>query len=127
MQKAKKTTFLHISPVLASSNVQRDVDWYEQKLGFTNVYDSTRYQDGPMDYAVVGREGLYMHLQFQYPKDMISSDVKFEVKDIEPLIEEFIGKGILDIGRVQRKTPWGTTEFGIKDLSGNRITFLEDL
>ncbi len=126
-QDSKQTTFLHVSPVLASADVQKDVDWYKEKLGFTNVYDSTRYQDGPMDYAVVGRQGLYLHLQFQFPQDMISTDVKFEVKNIEPLIEEFVGKGILTVEKVHKKTPWNTTEFGIKDPSGNRITFLEDL
>lgn len=125
--QSDKTSFLHVSPVLASSNVQRDVAWYKEKLGFTNVYDSTRYQEGPMNYAVVGRQGLYLHLQFQYPKDMISTDVKFEVKNIEPLIEELIDKGILIIEKVHQKTPWNTTEFGLKDPSGNRITFLEDL
>ena len=127
MPNSSPTKFLHVSPVLASSDVQRDVNWYAEKLGFVNVYDSTRYQEGPMNYAVIGRQGLYLHLQFQYPKDMISSDVKFEVKNIEPLIEEFVGKGLLDLERVQRKTPWNTTEFGVKDPSGNRITFLEDL
>lgn len=127
IQDSKQTTFLHLSPVLASANVERDVDWYKEKLGFTNVYDSTRYQDGPMDYAVIGRQGLYLHLQFQFPKDMTSTDVKFEVKNIGPLIEELVGKGILTLEKVQKKTPWNTTEFGIKDPSGNRITFLEDL
>ena len=126
-QDSDQTTFLHVSPVLASSSVQRDVDWYTEKLGFTNVYDSTRYQDGPMDYAVIGRQGLYLHLQFQYPKDMVSTDVKFEVKNIDPLITEFVEKGILRMDKVHKKTPWNTTEFGIKDPSGNRITFLEDL
>ncbi len=37
-----KTQFLHLSPVLASSDVARDIQWYEQKLGFKNVFDSTR-------------------------------------------------------------------------------------
>ena len=127
MEDAKKTTFLHVSPVLASADVPRDVSWYEKQLGFRNVYDSTRYQEGPMDYAVVGRQNLYLHLQFQYPQDMTSADIKFEVRHIEPLIEEFVSKGILDQNQVNRKTPWNTIEFGIKDPSGNRITFLEDL
>ena len=79
----EKTKFLSISPVLASANVASDVEWYENKLGFKNVYDSTHYQDGVMDYAVIGREKLFMHLQFQFPKDMINADIKFQVKNIE--------------------------------------------
>ena len=122
-----KTKFLSISPVLASANVTRDVEWYENKLGFKNVYDSTRYQDGPMDYAVIAREKLFMHLQFQFPKDMINADIKFQVQNIEPLIEEYLTQGVLNPKHISKKTPWNTYEFSLFDPSGNRLTFLEDL
>ncbi len=122
----EKTSFLFVSPVLASSNVSRDVAWYGN-IGFKNVYDSSRYQEGPLDYAVVRRQNLLLHLQFQFATDMTSTDVKFEVRNIKPLIEDFVAKGLLDIEKVHWKTPWNTTEFGIFDPSGNRLTFLEDL
>lgn len=58
---------------------------------------------------------------------MIFIDVKFEVKNIEFLIEEFVGKGILMVEKVYKKIFWNIIEFGIKDFSGNWIIFLEDL
>ena len=116
-----------MSPVLASTDVARDIAWYENKLGFKNVYDSSAYQNGPIDYAVVGRQNLFLHLQFQYPKDVTSTDVRFQVQNIEPLFKEYIDKGLVNPERINRKTAWNTTEFGVFDPSGNRLTFFEDL
>ena len=127
MSENSKPQFLHMCPVLASSDVQRDVDWYEGKLGFKNVYDSSNYQVGPIDYAVLARENLFVHLQFQFIKDMNSTDLKIQVKNIEPLFEEYIAKNLISPDRIRRKTDWNTTEVGLFDLSGNRITFFEDL
>lgn len=125
--KKPETKFLYLSPVLASADVPRDIEWYEQKLGFKNVFDSTAYQEGPPDYAVVGRQNLFLHLQFQFPKDMTSTDVRFEVKNIEPLFEEYVANKTITPDRMRRKTSWGTNEFGLFDLNKNRITFFEDL
>ncbi len=127
MDKKKETEFLQICPVLASADVARDVEWYENKLGFKNVFDSSAYQEGTIDYAVLGRQKLFFHLQFQFPKDMTSTDVRIEVKNIEPIIGEFMEKGLINTEQVNRETPWNTDEFSIFDPSGNRITFLEDL
>lgn len=117
----------YLSPVLASADVPKDVAWYEDKLGFKNVYDSSHYREGPVDYAVVGRQNLYLHLQFQYPKDMTSTDIRFQVQHIETLAREFIAKGLMTADQIRRKTAWKTTEFGFFDPSGNRLTFFEDL
>jgi catechol 2,3-dioxygenase-like lactoylglutathione lyase family enzyme len=125
--KPEKPTLKFISPVLASADVTRDIKWYEEKLGFKNVYDSSAYQDGEIDYAVVGRDNLYMHLQFQFPEDMISTDVKFEVENIELLYQELIKAKVIKEEQIRRKTPWNTSEVSFFDLSKNRITFLEDL
>lgn len=127
MSKPSKAKLKFISPVLASADVDRDVKWYEEKLGFKNVYDSSAYQDGEIDYAVIGRDNLFMHLQFQFPEDMISTDVKFEVENIEPLYQELIETGVIKKEQIRRKTPWNTSEVSFLDLSRNRITFLEDL
>ncbi len=112
---------------MASADVANDVRWYEEKLGFKNVYDSSAYQDGEIDYAVIGRDNLFMHLQFQFPEDMISTDVKFEVENIELLYQELIDSGVIKEEQIRRQTPWNTSEVSFFDLSKNRITFLEDL
>ena len=122
----EEVDFLHISPVLSSSDILKDIAWYES-LGFQNVYDSSNYQDGPLDYAVIGRQNLFFHLQFQYPKDVIISDVKFRITGIHALINDFVEKGLLSRDQVFEKTAWNTCEFGLFDPTGNRITFFEDL
>lgn len=127
MSKPATAKLKFISPVLASADVARDVKWYEEKLGFKNVYDSSAYQDGKIDYAVIGRDNLFMHLQFQFPEDMISTDVKFEVENIELLYQELIDSGVIKEEQIRRQTPWNTSEVSFFDLSRNRITFLEDL
>lgn len=121
-----ETKMLFMSPVLASENVARDIEWYEQKLGFKNVYDSTAYSDNPVDYAVLGRQDLYLHLQFQFPQDMTSTDIRFQVKNIQPIFQEYLAKDLFKEDALW-ETAWGTREFGFFDLSGNRLTFFEDL
>ena len=127
MDKKAEIKFLYMSPVLASPDVSRDIGWYENKLGFKNVFDSSAYQKGTIDYAVVGRQNLFLHLQFQYPKDMTSTDVRFQVEHIEQIIEEYITKELITSEKVNWKTAWGTKEFGVFDPSGNRISFFEDV
>jgi catechol 2,3-dioxygenase-like lactoylglutathione lyase family enzyme len=121
------TKISHISPVLASSDVPRDIQWYTQKLGFSNVYDSTNYQEGPADYVVLKKQQIFIHMQYQFPKDMTSTDLKFVVKDITPLFEEYIEAGVVSKEAMRYQTPWSTNEFSFFDLSGNRLTFLEDI
>lgn len=121
------TKFLFMCPVLASSDVPRDIRWYEEKLGFKNVFDSTHYSDGPADYAVLRRQKLILHLQYQFPKDMTSTDVRIEVRNIQPLFEEYVAKDVVNREAMRLQTAWGTNEFGLFDPSGNRITFLEDI
>ncbi|MDH3651329.1 MAG: glyoxalase superfamily protein [Saprospiraceae bacterium] len=127
MSEQLETKFLHLSPVLASADILRDVRWYEEKLGFRNTFDSSNYQEGKIDYAVVGRQGLYLHLQFQYPQDMTSTDVRIQVKNIDPIFQAYLSKGVVIPEVMKRETVWGTNEFGLFDPSGNRITFFEDL
>ncbi|MEL6674806.1 MAG: glyoxalase superfamily protein [Bacteroidota bacterium] len=118
--------FLHLIPVLDSTHVDRDVAWYIAHLGFRLTYDSTQYHAGPMDYAVLERAGMILHLQFQYPKDFKATDIKFEVKGIQTLFEALQEKGLVKREQFRTDTPWHTDEFGLKDPSGNRIFFLEE-
>ena len=127
MVKNTTTKFLHISPVLASSDVSRDIKWFETKLGFKNVYDSSAYSKGKIDYVVLSRGGLFFHMQYQFPDDMTSTDLKFQVQNIEPLFEELTAQELIPPGKITLKTAWNTSEVSLFDPSGNRITFFEDL
>ena len=98
--------------------------WYEEKLGFKFMFDNG---DDPMICAGVARQGLEIHLQFQYPDDMLSTDIRFAVRNIDLLFQEYIKSGIVKPDAMRRNTDWGTHEFGLFDLSGNRILFYEDV
>jgi uncharacterized glyoxalase superfamily protein PhnB len=123
----KETLFKFTSPVLASQDVARDASWYETNLGFKNVYNSTNYQEGPMDYAVLKKHNQIIHLQFQFPKDMTSTDLKFEVRHLQYLQKELLDSGTITEKNVFLKTAWETNEIRFFDPSGNRITILESI
>ena len=130
LEQESTTRFKHMNPVLSSADVARDIEWYEQKLGFKNVYDSTDYNEDPVNYAVLLRQGIYIHLQFQFPEDMAQmpgGSLRIEVENIYPLFEEYVEKGVVPKTKMVRNTPWGTNEFGFFDLNKNGITFYEDI
>ena len=119
-----ETEFLHTNPVFASQDVRRDIAWYEEQLGFKKNFDSG---DEPLNYAGVSRQGVYLHMQYQFPKDMWASDLRIQVKNIQPLFDEYLKKGLLKENALRLSTLWGTNEFGLFDPSGNRIHFYEEI
>ncbi len=126
-EEASETLFKFTSPVLASEDVARDALWYETNLGFKNVYNSTFYQEGPMDYAVLKKHNQLIHLQFQFPKDMTSTDLKFEVQHLHFIQQQLLTSEIISEKNVFLKTAWETNEIRFFDPSGNRITILESI
>lgn len=124
-----ETRFLQMCPVLPSLDVARDVRWYEEKLGFRNVYDSTNYNEDPINYAVLKRDNLCIHLQLQFPEDMKNNlpGIRIEVENIRPLFEECIRAGVVKREKLRLQTPWGTNEFGFFDPSRNGIHFYESV
>lgn len=120
-------TLKHITPVLPANDVQAEIEFFE-KLGFTNVYDSLNYSD-KLDYAVLFREGVGFHIQFQFEEDMpsknASQQIKIWVEDLDALQNEFEEAGF-EIKR-RDNTPWGTNEFGFYSPNYNAVIFVQDL
>ena len=119
-----KTTILKAVPVLPSANLERDVPWYQEKMGFTSVL-------GDNLYAVLCRENLELHLQWHADTEddplLGGSVVRIFVKNIQPLFEEFQQRGTVTADRFRSSTPWNTNEFGFYDLNNNAIFIVEDL
>jgi len=119
-----KAKLLHTVAVLPSSDVERDIKWYEQKTGFKLIF-------GDKMYAGIHREGLSLHIQWHAgtPEDPISgaSVVKFFVENIQDLFDEFVKRGTVSSDKLRRNTPWNTHEFGFYDLNNNAIFFVEDI
>jgi len=68
----KNTTLLQINPVLPVDDMTKTLAFYTDKLGFSKVYDSTNYGEDPINYAVLCRENVCIHLQlFDSIEDII--------------------------------------------------------
>lgn len=119
-----KTEFLEISPVLPSKNIDRDVDWYEKKVGFNLLHKDDMY-------AVMRRENLCIHLQWHADTDedplLGGSVIKIFVKNLMPIFEELANRGTVNKEKLRLNTAWRTSEFGFYDLNNNSIFFVEDL
>ncbi len=119
-----KTELLEISPVIPSQNIDRDLKWYEEYVGFKLVQKDDMY-------AVIRRANIFIHLQWHADtkEDPLlgGSVVKIFVKDINPIYEEFVKKGTIVPEKLRLGTPWNTNEFGFYDLNKNAIFIVEGL
>jgi hypothetical protein len=117
------TKFLSVVPILPSADVERDVAWYTEKLGF-KIYFSDKM------YAVIYRENICIHLQWHAdtPDDPLlgGSAIRIEVRNVKPLFEEFVKAGVVAPDKFITNTPWKTNEFGFFDLNKNAIFLMED-
>lgn len=118
------TQFLTVAPVIPSSNISRDIVWYQEKAGFApTFYDEV--------YAGIQRDGVFIHLQWHANTEddplLGGSVVKVFVKNIEPIFNEFLEKGIVNQDALKLNTGWNTNEFGFFDLNNNAIFFVEDI
>lgn len=113
---------LQIIPVLSTSDVKRDLEWYKKHVGFEVVF-------GDEWYAGLQRENHEIHLQFHHNNEddpVFPSVIKFFVADIHSYAEEFINRGTITKEKVRMNTDWGTHEFGFYDLNNNAIFFVQD-
>ncbi len=119
-----ETQFISIIPVLPSSDLQRDIAWYKEKVGF-EIYFSDKM------YAVLFRENLCIHLQWhadtQEDPLLGGSVVRIYMKSISSFFEELVSRGTVASESLKRNTDWKTNEFGFYDLNKNAIFVMEDI
>ena len=118
-----KTEFINTIPVLPTSDIERDIVWYKEKMGL-EVYFADKM------YAVLYRDNLCLHLQWHADSEedplFGGSVVRIYVKNIQPLFEEFQQRGTVTADKFKTNTPWKTNEFGFYDLNKNAIFIMED-
>lgn len=118
-----KSSTKYIIPVLSSSDIERDLIWYEKHTGFVKCF-------GDEGYAGLLRDNLELHLQFHHGTNddpINSSVIKIFVDSIEPYFEEFVNRGTIAKEKLRRNTSWGTHEFGFYDLNNNAIFLVQDI
>jgi len=118
------TKFVNTIPVLPSSDIDRDVKWYKEKVGLQTYFADTVY-------AVIYRDNICFHLQWH--ADTVDdpllggSVVRILVENIRPIFDELVGRGTVSSDAFKQNTPWKTNEFGFFDLNKNLIFFEEDI
>ena len=121
---AMETEFLSVSPVLPSSNINRDIAWYQINTGFNVIFNDNMY-------AVLSRNNLSIHLQWHADTEedplLGGSVIRIFVKNILPFFEEFVERGTVKKDKLQINTPWNTNEFGFFDLNNNAVFIVESL
>jgi hypothetical protein len=119
-----KTEILGIIPVLPSADIARDVEWYKAKTGFELLFADNMY-------AVLYRENICIHLQWHADTEsdplLGGSAIRIDVKNIMPLFEEFIQRGVVDREALKLNTAWKTNEFGFFDLNKNLVFVMENV
>jgi hypothetical protein len=116
--------FISIIPVLPSSDINRDIVWYQEKTGFDLLFSDEMY-------AVLFRDLLCIHLQWHAnnPDDPLlgGSVIRILVDDITALFDEFVQRGTVAPDALKVHTAWNTDEFGFFDLNKNLIFIVKDL
>lgn len=120
-----QTQFINIIPVLPSSDILRDLKWYEEKAGFKCAFNHDNM------YAAIVRDKQEIHLQWHADTEddplLGGSVIKLFVRGIQPIFNELVERGTVPKEKLRLNTPWGTNEFGFYDLNKNSVFFVEDV
>ena len=116
--------FAQVQPILGTRDIEKAIHFYVDRLGFTLAF-----RDGsvPTNYIGLRRDGVELHMQFQYPHEMGTTRLRIVVDDPDVLYEEYKDKDVFHEGTRLADTPWGTREFALYDLDRNALTFYRNL
>jgi catechol 2,3-dioxygenase-like lactoylglutathione lyase family enzyme len=114
------TVFRQVQPILGTRELAKAVRFYVDRLGFTLAF-------GDDNYVGLRRDGVELHMQFQYEYEMGTTRLRIVVDDPDALYEEYKDKDVFYEGTQLADTPWGTREFALYDLDRNALTFYRDL
>ena len=112
--------FVSAVPVLASLDIQRSVDFFAAKLGFTIRYASQGV------YGIVSRDSVNIHFwACSDPSIPSATGCRVGVRNIESLYDHCAQQDIVHPNGLLNTTPWGNKEFAIIDADKNLVTFFE--
>ena len=121
--------FRQTHPILGTRDMRRAIAFYTQKLGFRLAFGGGAEEPDAEHPNYVGyrRDGVELHMQFQYPHEMGTIRLRFLVEDPDALYAELRERGVeCNPDGVQDK-PWGTREFALYDPDRNALTFYRGL
>jgi uncharacterized glyoxalase superfamily protein PhnB len=116
-----------VTPILFVKDVTACATFFQQKLGFEIDF----LHGLPPFYGAVSRDGICLHLRFVHQplfaqmaaqeKSLIIASI--EVSNVHTLFEEFKTRGV-EFAQTLTKQAWGGTDFHVRDLDGNVISFV---
>lgn len=111
-------------PILGTRDIKRAIAFYTERLGF-----ELAFSDGgePPNYVGFRRDGVELHMQFQFEHEMGTIRLRFLVEDPDALFEEYREREVEFSADGIRNTPWGTREFALYDPDKNALTFYRGL
>jgi ribosomal-protein-alanine N-acetyltransferase len=111
---------LSATPVLASLDIARSVDFFCTTLGFAPMHAE------PGVYGIVTRDGVQIHFWACADRAIAeATSCRVRVRGIDLLYAEVAPMGIVHPHAPLAAKPWGTREFGVLDPDGNLITFVQ--
>ena len=114
------TQFISATPVLASLDIARTVEFYRAQLGFAVLYAE---QDA---YGVVMRGSVSLHFWACKERHVAeNTSCRVRVDGIDALYADCLARAIVHPNAPLAAKPWGSREFAIVDPDGNLVTFAE--
>lgn len=117
----------NVIPILFVRDVKASASFFREKLGFAIDF----LHGSPPFYGAVSRDGICLHLRFvgqpyfaqiaAHEKSLILASI--EVANVQGLFEEFKARRV-DFAQKLKKQAWGGTDFHVRDLDGNVISFV---
>ncbi len=119
---AQNIAFISATPVLASLDIARSVDFFCSRLGFTKLYA----EQG--SYGVITRGSVGLHFWACNEAHIAeNTSCRVQVSGIEALYAQCQAHGIVHPNAPLADKPWGSREFAIVDPDRNLVTFSEHL
>jgi catechol 2,3-dioxygenase-like lactoylglutathione lyase family enzyme len=117
---SKSTEFIAAVPTLASLDIQRSVEFFVSRLGFTRVHVAQG------EYGIVAHGPVQIHFWACEDRRIAeATSCRVQVRSIEHLHTLCEAQGMVHPNAPLEDKPWGTKEFAVLDPDGNLITFYE--
>ena len=116
------------TPVIPVRDIHESLAFYQDKLGFTKLFDDAQWQPDGITYAGIIRDDIALHLQATVEgQDEAAPVVRIRVANIERLHAEYDAAGVVAESGPLTVKPWGSREFGVYDPNRAALVFFETI